>query len=503
MARDESWFSYNLTRPYPFRWFTPVFFVGGIIATVLVSFLNFAASGYELVAASTTNPNATLSHGTWYAHWPSWLASTRASCEATTMPLQTGLYTNKTALIYTLVSAWRYDESGSQTNLGSLVYDNNPLQNCNVSTITVDIESDDRTAGQVAVALVGATMTADVVCLVDRPEGPTYIELVTTFDPIPPQTSTHLFLNTNATNNASLYWGHSITRLYWAQVVMNFYEENIHLDKPYYKAVVTLTRTHGSKPSTTDDLEDVDFLKADACWMMQLNSTGIHHSDKFCDSNKLSVLAEGTTDQKPMPSVWQPMNVLGKAMWFTVMADLGRDDDFLPNMLSHPDMLENLSANMSVVNETITPRWDWGLRNRGASVVPFVASESTTDNVELTVTPSVLATNYICQVPKRKATGTLIVSILVADLVLLQTIWKIYVLAVDRFFISKREDLQYCQGCARNLVVEETGMPLKDVKTARGDVSEYDEYLSIDQGEGVVPSQSSRHSLLKHGHNVE
>jgi hypothetical protein len=43
-----SYFSYNLTRPYPFRWFTCVVVLGGIVATTFVSIFNFAANGYLL-----------------------------------------------------------------------------------------------------------------------------------------------------------------------------------------------------------------------------------------------------------------------------------------------------------------------------------------------------------------------------------------------------------------------------------------------------------------------
>ena len=44
----ESVFSYNLSRPYPYRWFTWVVFVGGIIAAALFTVINVAADGYNL-----------------------------------------------------------------------------------------------------------------------------------------------------------------------------------------------------------------------------------------------------------------------------------------------------------------------------------------------------------------------------------------------------------------------------------------------------------------------
>ncbi|KAL1859038.1 hypothetical protein Daus18300_009676 [Diaporthe australafricana] len=503
MVRHESLFSYNITRPYPFRWLTPVVIGGGIVITILISFLNVAASGYELIATSSTNPNATLSDGTWYAKWPSWLASTRASCETTTVPLQAGLYTNNTALPYTLVSAWRFDKSMTQINLGSLLYDNNPLLSCNVSSIEVDIESSDRTAGQVAVSAVGATLTANVVCLIERPEGTTYLGLATTYDPIPPPSvSNSIFLGTNATNKASLYWGHSVMRLYWADVIMKYYLENVNQERPSYKAVVTLTRTDDaiSKPATEDDLTDMDFLYVQACWLMLLNSTGISHGNKFCDINTLSELAQGSSSQKPVPSMWGPMSILGKAMWFTVLADLGRDDELLPNILSHPDLLESLTADMANVNETLEGMLRWGLSSRTRSLVPYTASAD--GDSQLGVAPSVLATNYVCQLPRLKSTWALIVSVLVADLVLLQAIWKIYGLVVDYFFISKKDELRYCQGCSRSLM-EQSGIPLEHVKSPGAGGVGYDDYLSVEPGSGALLSPSSRQSLLSHRHVAE
>ena len=44
----QSFFSYTLTRPYPFRWFTWVAVLGGLLFTVFFSFVNIAADGYIL-----------------------------------------------------------------------------------------------------------------------------------------------------------------------------------------------------------------------------------------------------------------------------------------------------------------------------------------------------------------------------------------------------------------------------------------------------------------------
>jgi len=59
-------FSYNITRPYPFRWFTPLVICGGIILAVLFSLVNFAANGYYMKTVYTNDPNTTLRNGEKY-----------------------------------------------------------------------------------------------------------------------------------------------------------------------------------------------------------------------------------------------------------------------------------------------------------------------------------------------------------------------------------------------------------------------------------------------------
>lgn len=427
MTVHESFFSYNVKRPYPFRWFTPVVIGGGIVVTILVSFLNVAASGYELATISTTNPNKVRSGAEWFDSWPKWLASTRASCDPTTITFQTSLYTNNTQLQYTLASAWTYDASGSgiKTNLPSLVYDDNPLLRCNVTSVQISIQSNDRTAAQVATSAVGAVLTANIECLFERHgESTTYLELVTTFDPLPPPGISNTV--PLGTDSESLALGNAILMKYWGEVTNKYYLENVNLERPFYKADFALTRTAGyrtSRPATMDQLMDMDFLRVDGCWLMPLNSTGISHANNYCDSHIISELAQGSTEEKPFPSIWGPLSWLGKAMWFTILADLGRDDELLPNMLSHPSVLGNITETIGL---------PVGLHDSG-------------------ITPSVLATTYMCQIPRLKSTAALIISVLVADLVLLQAIWKLFVLAVNYFLPPNKDELEYCEGCAKGL----------------------------------------------------
>lgn len=425
MSPHKSFFSHNITRPYPFRWFTPVVLGGGIVVTVLVSFLNVAASGYELATTSSTDPKGVRSGAVWFDRWPKWLASTRASCDPATVPLQTSMYTNNTAFLYTLASVQRGDGwlSGDiRSSLGALIYDDDLLSLCNVTSLRINIDSNLQTAVHFSQSSIDAALTMNIECLVERPgENTTLLELVTTFDFVSQGLDYIGFLG-------------DITMLfaYWNELATKYYLENVNLDRPFYKAEVTLERTAGARsarPVTVEQIMDMDFLSVDSCWLVPLNSTGFSQADEYCNGKTISELAQNGTENGVLPSIWQPLSMLGTAMWFAVLADLGRDDHILPNIFTHWEEVRNLTK------------------------VDLMGGQN--DFSEYKITPSVLLTTYICQVPRLKSTGALIVSVLVADLVLLRTIWKIFVLVVDYFVASKKEESMYCEGCLRNLKEKE------------------------------------------------
>lgn len=96
----SSYFDYKISRPYPFKWFTPVVIIGGAVAVVLLSILNLGSSGYTLAARYSHDPNATVSVGR-SQYWPSLpTIKPHATCQSANTPVNTRLFTNNTALTY-------------------------------------------------------------------------------------------------------------------------------------------------------------------------------------------------------------------------------------------------------------------------------------------------------------------------------------------------------------------------------------------------------------------
>lgn len=60
------------------------------------------------------------------------------------------------------------------------------------------------------------------------------------------------------------------------------------------------------------------------------------------------------------------------------------------------------------------------------------------DTGNIDVTPAVIFTEYLCQIPQRKPMGSLIISIFLADLVFLQALWKILTLCTSAYVLRQK-----------------------------------------------------------------
>jgi len=171
----SSLFSYGITKPYPFRWFTPLVVVSFIILTVLFSLLNFVSTGYTLVVQESSNPNITVHSNVWMRHWPSFLTSkVQPTCQTVNLPVGSEFFTNQTALTYTLTDVWQPQAGGAGAGYGiapSLTYYNNVMENCSVNSVEVDFSAMDRSANQFAYSEWGAVVRSYATCSLSGTNG--------------------------------------------------------------------------------------------------------------------------------------------------------------------------------------------------------------------------------------------------------------------------------------------------------------------------------------------
>jgi hypothetical protein len=143
------------------------------------------------------------------------------------------------------------------------------------------------------------------------------------------------------------------------------------------------------------------------------------------------------------PNVWIIADSLAKSAYSTVLTDLGQIAAE-PNFLTNDDDLEYFSRSFSTI------------QRHKANADPGPEADVHYDPAKsgagpLGTTPSVLSMGYICQVPRLKSTGNLIVSILVADLVLLQAVWRLFKLVTDTFLFKYRPESNQCAAGGANV----------------------------------------------------
>jgi len=433
----ESIFSYNLTRPYPFRWFTPVVFVGTLAATALFSFVNIATTGYEMVTVETADPNTTIAHGTYFSEWPSYLtAKTRPSCESKTLAINNAYYTNNTAFAYRLESI---GQSQGRTQLGDMLYMNNRLQNCTIPSIKTIYEATQRSALQIARQQWGASLMADVNCVVENAQGALMINMTTRYD-LNDEDGPARFPGRNETSKASLWWGESLLAWYYLKITRDIQKAVEDPDergkRPTYKGFAEFF-----PPNTTPGSEDHRWAQSwqaarrPGCYFVPFSNNGTVVEVLFCEDGRLAY-----------PSIWPSAETMAKSLYATIMADLGQGG---VNIVSDPDLLRDFTSNFTVIQALQAggrETWGWGNNLKHKTAFPDLAAgpytTSNASNWELGVHPSVISVTYLCQVPRLKSTGSLFFSVLVANLVLLQALWKIFVLVVDFFAARKHPEMK-------------------------------------------------------------
>jgi hypothetical protein len=144
--------------------------------------------------------------------------------------------------------------------------------------------------------------------------------------------------------------------------------------------------------------------------------------------------------QSARPNIWMPADTLAKAAYSTVLADLGQSE--IPNIFTNETSLEYYTANFTSIRKHLKAN------GFGPEHDPFDAQHSTSG--PLRIVPSVIRMRYLCQVPQIKSTGKLIVSVMIADLVLLQAAWQLFKLLSEWLVTRKDRNALCCSGCAVN-----------------------------------------------------
>lgn len=141
-------------------------------------------------------------------------------------------------------------------------------------------------------------------------------------------------------------------------------------------------------------------------------------------------------------SWWLPAEKLAKSAYSTVLVDLGQAK--ASNILLKDEKLQTFTADFAAAQQYVVNA------ARKGELDPYDPASDRTGR--LGTSPAVVATTYICNVPRRKATSTIAWSIIIADLVFLQAVWTMFKLAVEFYLFKRLPEAGYCAGCQRVIV---------------------------------------------------
>lgn len=459
-------FSYSITRPYPYPWFKWVVVIGGVCMTILFSSLNLAAAGYELTVEYTFDPNKTVSQKRWTQNFPfSLVGRATASCQSQELAVNSQLYSDKLSLAYNIADIWQVQNDNQILNLPSLKYTNNPLQNCSISLIEIDLDSySARTAAQMGWAQWGFNALGLVTCAIDNDggakapnniHGPTWFNLTVNYEFVTPTIESGAafrFLHAPDQNRqASLWWGESLLSWYWLNLV-----SAMRSHATFSKNTVNIVKgSVGLRPSPNiTDISLPDFFLAPSYHFITnfMDSGGNIQGEPNCCLNTAGnqTTIGGLHAEAVQPDIWIEVDSFAKVFYSTILSDLGQNSS--TNILTSPSLLTTFTTNITSMAAEGGVESQW--LKAGPARAPYSQVEHETG--ALGVTPSVVYTQYLCQVPTLKSGGSLFISVLLADLVFLQAAWVllnwITVMRLDR----RDPTAQYCTGCSRSLTGDDT-----------------------------------------------
>ncbi|POS74073.1 hypothetical protein DHEL01_v207532 [Diaporthe helianthi] len=405
----SSTFRYTIERTYPFRWFTPLVTVCGAAALALFTFINIAADGYVQSVIYTTNPNSTLEEEHWYMNAPwSWISTARTSCQSPGLAIGIPYYTsNQQTGSYTVTmmnTTLGPDDEGvypglDYKTLGTTTYLNNTLYDCEMGDLMVIFTSQQQPSSSKL-----QVQSGPIYCKFDAAI-PVNITIEQSFSGIE-----FLFEQRSSLSQWTVYD--------FMQSSFNVLMSEIHgLNSTIEYTGTTLSlKKAESEDITADDFFSTTILSPGQSESLVAASNSSQNDEPF-------PLAQGDPG-----SIARLLDAFAKSYYSVVIWDLNfnRSTNAFASRAAM-DYLVNTIAD-ATGNDTMTTS-------------PILGSSDLVGN------HARFEMQYICSVPQKKDLGSLIISVVVANIVLLCVFWNIFNWVALRYLRARDPTWDMCRGC--------------------------------------------------------
>ncbi|KAK4184904.1 hypothetical protein QBC35DRAFT_454769 [Podospora australis] len=458
-------FSYPITREYPYRWFSWVTYVGGFLFAILFTVFSLATKGYYLEVIYTRNPNITEAELYWFSRAPfSWTDPLSAACQPTELQVGTKVFTDKLWRSYTISSVTVSEEDSPKNILQPvIVYKNNPLENCTVDTITLHVRNETSMAEQYKMAsshfVERIDARADITCHVAT-HPPAVVRFSSTLGDRP---GAWYSPNGAALSNFSEISQSQLDKsnVILADMLFSQYDTLI-VDRQLKHRQLLLNTTNNTSPIPPFDLNPAIYSfsqdKTDPPKLItsptffkgfrlvprtQIPTSPSVTTDFTMELLEPIDLPPGMTAPPPSMKIVSTPEIItrtAKLFYSLLLADLGQDHR-TSTITTDPALLgEYLDYVIKETDPSLRPNWQIYNFWRNATSVMKPGNEST------------IYTQYTCQVPRQRVTGSVVIAVMVSDLVLLQALWAVFTWGtmwwMQRTHNGQGNDLMACVGCA-------------------------------------------------------
>lgn len=465
LVEDE--LSYSITRSYPYgRKFKIWVFIASILVLGSLTVLNLAANGFDKQLSYTSDPNTTVAQLHWYNHKIfTWGDDTlEPKCQNVDIPIGHEFLTTNLGLRYTVQKI----EAQDGQPRASVSYHNNTLTDCEINNVGISLKKTDFAKPSREYRwhpLIPSTADAVAHCNISTDEGPFRLEFKTEY--ITYVESFKFMAMNDPTSHATFWWGARLLNAYFVgtEYVMSGPLPDMNDDTPVYTSARLSYEIHpgSNKTSIRDPLLFNNwffFLRADTGIRETMEDSGLTTSMLYNNASysKSRPQTEGLFFAKVFRSI--------------ILADLGNNQT--ENLLLDPDLLQYaLNPGEDDFNRIPGAPLDYNSTNRewwkftgitppgewpsAETAVPFhEAYAKLNDKMgELGTKAATINTVYTCSVPSKKATSTMFLVTLVANLSLFQTAWGVFKHVLDQKTTWKDEKSNYCEGCIKDYRVVE------------------------------------------------
>ena len=448
----SSYFTYPLTKPYPFAWFTWIAVIGGVIATILLSILNFAATGYVSKTVYTNNPNGTLHEYKWFnsGAW-AWAAKISPTCEPALLTAGNQYFTSNLGLTYTLKQISQVDSNGTLTIMPAVSYLNANLTDCVIGSIDMQMgRKDSAPISDTWITWADSAASATVRCTVPTESSNVYLNLTVQLPKIIDSATDNLFKafvkvdRSSPGNRTSLWWAAQLMNI-WYVPISDKMSSQIPGGNDSLAEIAAGTYT-GPKFDTgaigvqrnfnVSDITSSDFFRVD------FNFPKSDGNLDFSGTWDYVPLGQHWLDTDNPPQLASNWDIFAKAFYSTVLSDLGQPNEY--NGAARPETLNYLLSALKDVPNNQSGGQDIYI---GAYKLPDTYEGLKSSMEPLAVQNATIFAQYACSVPKQKDALSLIISVAVADLVFLQALWTLLNFAATTWLGRKNKDMNMCEGC--------------------------------------------------------